>query len=588
MMRFLTLCFLLISSYSWAETPPSWQYLPVAYEGRTLHLKTFAKLTTEKYDIETRNASKWLFDAVFSPEYSAQQKNILIKNPEVISFLRLKARPDHLYSPKELSQHFLSVKSDIESIQDGPLKKAIQSVQMSLNFHHDISESFTAFFAFANLAWVDVPTEFHPKDTNNPPRFVDLLKHRADIKQTAKQAATTYGPNFSKYPVHLQKMAYLSFIMDSLATQGKGSTSLRIIPSASGQPISPWKSILDAEGTPQRRIYFKNIEIAATAHKNGHNAALNKALKNLTILNSKGFSKPKLHVESLYHAISPLTLLLIFSAIGVALSSGAILSQKTLLNAASTITLYGITNLLGLTLLARMYILARPPVGTLFESILFVTFVCLALTLYKGWHKHITAMLTAFVCSFGLFLLASALAETNAAMPLLTAVLNTQFWLTIHVLCITTGYAACLLTSLAAHGALLTGHISLARVRMFAVWAVFFTLTGTLLGGVWADQSWGRFWGWDPKENGALLLVLWLAWCLHLPYSLKISKAMQLTLFAATSIIVAISWFGVNMLGVGLHSYGFTQGIALGLISFVVLQSLLLIYLYKRKRFHEA
>ena len=182
------------------------------------------------------------------------------------------------------------------------------------------------------------------------------------------------------------------------------------------------------------------------------------------------------------------------------------------------------------------------------------------------------ATLTAFVCSFGLFLLASALAETNAAMPLLTAVLNTQFWLTVHVLCITTGYAACLLTSLAAHGALLTGHISLARVRMFAVWAVFFTLTGTLLGGVWADQSWGRFWGWDPKENGALLLVLWLAWCLHLPYSLKVSKAMQFTLLASTSIIVAISWFGVNMLGVGLHSYGFTSGVALGLITFVALQ----------------
>src|SRR5208282_4065317 len=65
--------------------------------------------------------------------------------------------------------------------------------------------------------------------------------------------------------------------------------------------------------------------------------------------------------------------------------------------------------------------------------------------------------------------------------------------------------------------------------------AMLLSFVGTILGGIWADQSWGRFWGWDPKENGAVLIVLWNAMILHVRWS----------------------WFGTNMLGIGLHSYGF-------------------------------
>ena len=43
--------------------------------------------------------------------------------------------------------------------------------------------------------------------------------------------------------------------------------------------------------------------------------------------------------------------------------------------------------------------------------------------------------------------------------------------------------------------------------------AIFFSFVGTVLGGLWADDSWGRFWGWDPKENGALIIVPGTPWC---------------------------------------------------------------------------
>ena len=89
--------------------------------------------------------------------------------------------------------------------------------------------------------------------------------------------------------------------------------------------------------------------------------------------------------------------------------------------------------------------------------------------------------------------------------------------------------------------------------------AALFSLVGTILGGIWADQSWGRFWGWDPKENGALMIVLMGAIVLHARWG-GICKERGIMLLAiAGNIITAWSWFGTNLLGVGLHSYGFTD-----------------------------
>ncbi|MDO8494531.1 MAG: cytochrome c biogenesis protein CcsA, partial [Deltaproteobacteria bacterium] len=83
------------------------------------------------------------------------------------------------------------------------------------------------------------------------------------------------------------------------------------------------------------------------------------------------------------------------------------------------------------------------------------------------------------------------------------------------------------------------------------------------------DQSWGRFCGWDPKENGALLIVLWLLFLLH-GILTKYVKPLGFALgMVITNIIVALAWFGVNLLNVGLHSYGFTENIALNLALFV-------------------
>ena len=117
--------------------------------------------------------------------------------------------------------------------------------------------------------------------------------------------------------------------------------------------------------------------------------------------------------------------------------------------------------------------------------------------------------------------------------------------------------------------------------------ALFFTMFGTILGGIWADQSWGRFWGWDPKENGALLIVLWHLMMLHM----RVSGIVKQNGFAygvsLVNIVVAIAWFGVNLLNVGLHSYGFTDNVATNLFLFIFIElafTSFLFFINKRRR----
>ncbi|MEO0662926.1 MAG: cytochrome c biogenesis protein CcsA, partial [Planctomycetota bacterium] len=89
---------------------------------------------------------------------------------------------------------------------------------------------------------------------------------------------------------------------------------------------------------------------------------------------------------------------------------------------------------------------------------------------------------------------------------------------------------------------------------------------GTILGGVWANDSWGRFWGWDPKENGALMIVLYQLVIVHARLGGYIKDFGISVLAVVGGGIVAFSWWHVNQLGVGLHSYGFTDGVVRNLL----------------------
>ena len=117
--------------------------------------------------------------------------------------------------------------------------------------------------------------------------------------------------------------------------------------------------------------------------------------------------------------------------------------------------------------------------------------------------------------------------------------------------------------------------------------ALFFSFVGTVLGGIWADQSWGRFWGWDPKENGALLIVLWNAIILHARWGGYVRERGIMAMAIFGNVITACSWFGVNMLGVGLHSYGFMDQAFYALTGFIISQLVFMAICAAPARFWE-
>jgi ABC-type transport system involved in cytochrome c biogenesis permease subunit len=184
-------------------------------------------------------------------------------------------------------------------------------------------------------------------------------------------------------------------------------------------------------------------------------------------------------------------------------------------------------------------------------------------------------------------------------MQMMQAVLDTNFWLATHVVVVTLGYSATFVAGLLAALCVILGCFtrslpadtarSLHKMIYGTVcFAALFSFVGTVLGGIWADQSWGRFWGWDAKENGALMIVLWNALFLHARWGGLARERGLLALAIGGNIITAWSWFGVNLLGIGLHSYGFMSAAFTWLMLFVCSQLLLMGFALLPKPFWKS
>jgi ABC-type transport system involved in cytochrome c biogenesis permease subunit len=208
----------------------------------------------------------------------------------------------------------------------------------------------------------------------------------------------------------------------------------------------------------------------------------------------------------------------------------------------------------------------------MYETVVFAAWGAVLLALVLELRSS-TRVVTA--CAAGLGVIALVLADNvpimDGSITPLVPVLRDNTWLTLHVLTITLGYAAFLLAlglghvnlglSLLAPGrAALLKTLSQFLYRSLQVGTLFLAV-GTLLGGVWASYSWGRFWGWDPKETWALIALLGYVALLHgrllgwvKDFGLAVGSILGFML-------VLMAWYGVNfVLGTGLHSYGFGVG----------------------------
>lgn len=234
----------------------------------------------------------------------------------------------------------------------------------------------------------------------------------------------------------------------------------------------------------------------------------------------------------------------------------------------------------------RVYITGFAPVTNMYGTMIWMAFgvILFSAVLYKIYKNNIL---------FGILLLGAAatliLTENiplilSPDMDPIVAVLRNNFWLTIHVLTITISYAAFSISMLIGNTAMIRsiiksdydskfysdfGHICYRSIQL----GVFFLTTGIILGGWWADYSWGRFWGWDPKETWALIADLGFLAIQHAKYLGWLKPFGLLAAAPIAYILVIMAWYGVNfILAAGLHSYGFSSGGATIVVSFVLIQ----------------
>ncbi|MCH7225950.1 cytochrome c biogenesis protein [Haloferula sp. A504] len=223
----------------------------------------------------------------------------------------------------------------------------------------------------------------------------------------------------------------------------------------------------------------------------------------------------------------------------------------------------------------RCIIMQRPPVGNLYDTIIFIT---AAVVIFGA----VAELFSKRRLALGLLPIAGTILITLARlfevgdgsdhMDPLVAVLRSNYWLTTHVITITLGYAGGLVAALLAMVYVLLrglrldgGDKSLRRSLTRSVYGMvcltlILSLVGTVLGGIWANDSWGRFWGWDPKENGALMIVLTTLAILHARVGGFIREWGIHLASIGLAAVVTFSWWHVNLLGTGLHNYGFTEG----------------------------
>ncbi|OGW81746.1 MAG: hypothetical protein A2Z83_02955 [Omnitrophica bacterium GWA2_52_8] len=221
----------------------------------------------------------------------------------------------------------------------------------------------------------------------------------------------------------------------------------------------------------------------------------------------------------------------------------------------------------------RCQIAGRPPVTNMYESVVWVSWAVafFSLLLFIFYRSAVILFAAACVAALGLMVADSFPVVLNAAISPLVPVLRSNYWLTIHVLTITLSYGAFALAWGIGHGVVFSFAFNPGkkdRNKQFAQYlyravqiGVLLLSVGTVLGGVWAHYSWGRFWGWDPKETWALIALLGYLAVLHGRLSGWL-ETFGLAYWAVVSfLLVIMAWYGVNfVLAAGLHSYGFGGG----------------------------
>jgi cytochrome c-type biogenesis protein CcsB len=250
----------------------------------------------------------------------------------------------------------------------------------------------------------------------------------------------------------------------------------------------------------------------------------------------------------------------------------------------------------------RVYLAERPPVTNMYETVIWASWgaVLFSIVLEMIYRFRVMLLGGSFVGVLCLVLADVAPAVLDPGLHPLEAVLRSNYWLIVHVMTIAISYAAFLLAFGLGDIGLIYYVIDAKKYneqiqkivtgvyRAMQIGVAFLT-PGIILGGIWADESWGRFWGWDPKETWALIVLLGYIVILHARIIGWLKNFGMLASGVITFSLVIMAWYGVNfVLGAGLHSYGFGAGGVEYVSVFVLLHFLFVAYAYTIYRTQKA
>ncbi|MEO1861369.1 MAG: cytochrome c biogenesis protein CcsA [Verrucomicrobiales bacterium] len=609
--------------------------MPVQEEGRLKPMQTVARYKLMRINNSKRlrfevggekikvSAAEWLMDCLFRPEVAKKMPIFKVNNPDVIeaigvephssprerySFEEISSAPDAMKRLSERTGELGKMMEDSDKEEESkaarrdPVNAGLLSLKSAVNEFEWATNAFN--FARDGIA-VDLgeASEEFKKAEGGKSRVSYFLSEFDKIIEIARK------PEGQEFVAKIS--AAFNLLERDMATAGV-KDRVSMISLAMFPPISDDDEEWIKPGYLIEQLSFRKNELSVEDQKKFAQWALPKivALEGLT----RNFGSPSfvndlkalsdgivakakergeyknIELELLNNRLGLFHWALPFYIMAFILLAVTWLGPGSKISRGLTYGVLGMTVFATVALIAGIYLrsilLGRPPISTLYETIPFITasavILCLVIEFFD--RKGIALACSVMIGIIGLFLaMRFEIKEARDTLKVLEAVLRSNFWLATHVICINIGYSAAILGGVIAHLFIFSCFFNVGSkdfrksvTRMVygvTCFGLLFALVGTVLGGVWANDSWGRFWGWDPKENGALMICIGAIILLHAKMGGYI-KELGINVMAVLILMITVfSWWHVNQLETGLHSYGFTSGIMFWLFIVYAIES---------------
>jgi len=576
--------------------------LPVLVNGRIQPLDTVARTSLLairgkqelRADGERLTAAAWLGEVLFEPRRADERKAFMIHDPDVLGLFGWEQREgQHTFSFNQLRPHFEEIHRQAQ------LADPIEPQRRSRFQDHilDLYRQLVTYQRLKNSLQVEDSPDFSSEILAYQQAIAPgvAAMNARDAGQAFDQQAFENFLNFAARYRDLGDFAHFRPVPPDLATKARDeweTVGASLVHSSTNGAIDPVVAAYARLGSS-----FRARDIAA----------FNTALTGLTThILEKGFDVEygKGQREAFFNRYQPfyramvLYVLVGLLGIGMWVAAAGSAGRRGIGGALAWIGPVLGRTALGLGLLAfaihtsglafRMFLEGRPPVTNLYSAAVFVGWGAAAIGLaVEAYFRNGIGAVSSALVGFSTLLIAHHLGLGNDTMEMMVAVLDSNFWLSVHVPTIVLGYSATYVAGAIGLVFIFLGLFTKLITREVArilsgicygvvCFATLLSFLGTVLGGIWADQSWGRFWGWDPKENGAALIVLWCAIILHARWGGYIRERGLMVMAVFGNIVTSWSFFGTNLLGVGLHNYGFNKDSFTYLVLFAASQLMMM------------